>query len=94
MPHEELGPILEALHKSLTNNVPLDDEDVSRLRAIVDEVQAVIRPKVNSVEQMDSNVDTGLKGRLDEFIAEFEQQHPQLTNSLAVIAERLSDMGI
>lgn len=87
MTKDTLGPILESLHLSLSQSPQLDESTTAKLKALVDEIQSVLA-------QNESSPSGSLIGRVQEFVSDFEDRHPQLTQSLAMVAERLSDMGI
>ena len=87
MTKDTLGPILESLHLSLSQSPQLDESTTAKLKALVEEIQLVLA-------QNESSPSGSLIGRVQEFVSDFEDRHPQLTQSLAMVAERLSDMGI
>ena len=51
-------------------------------------------PAENPFLEMEAPEEGTLQQRMDRLINDFEVQHPQLTSNLAIIAERLADMGI
>jgi uncharacterized coiled-coil protein SlyX len=95
MTSQDLARIVDSLHQSLTATQSLDDATRAKLRGVIVEIQDVLdKNMVDPLPEKDPDDVSRLSDRLHALVADFEQQHPQLTNNLALIAERLSDMGI
>jgi hypothetical protein len=98
MTAQDLARIVDSLHQSLTETSTLDESTVTKLRGVIVEIQHVLDQNAGNPSASLAEADRGgvsrLSDRLQELVNDFEIQHPQLTNNLSLIAERLSDMGI
>jgi hypothetical protein len=92
---EELAKTLRQLHVELTNLPRLDAATLDSLRTLAGDIQKVIdsQTQEDADEPSDANAGT-LSERIEALVNDFEAHHPQLTKTLSMIAERLSDMGI
>jgi Domain of unknown function (DUF4404) len=110
MTNNDLSKILESLHTELIQNRELDEQAVRSLKALASDIQSALeRSGYNQSSNLSSPLGANEKSsdaenndpahltladRMRSLIDDFEVQHPQLTNILSTIAERLSDMGI
>lgn len=83
---------LKQLHEELLRQPSLDPETIAELRSLADDIQKLLA-RENPTPAPEGS-DENLSSRLQNLIEQFEAQHPQLTKTLSMIAERLSDMGI
>lgn len=93
---DNLKQILNSLHQQLNNPTELNSDSIEALKAIASEIQSTLEnypsnPSLTSTTDPNSN---SLTQRIETFIDDFENQHPQLTQTLSMLAERLADMGI
>jgi hypothetical protein len=86
----DLSAQLERLHQELALHPQLDAKSIESLRLIAQDIQEVLARSDAQTPSTNAN----LADRVRDLVADFEQRHPQLTNTLSTIAERLSDMGI
>lgn len=95
MTNVDLKQTLESLRSILSEPSAMDEQAVGEMRLIVDEIQSVLA-RSNSPNSLSQSapVHRSLSERIQEFVEDFEVQHPQLTSNLSLIAERLADMGI
>jgi hypothetical protein len=92
MTGEDLKSTLDRLHQDLASHPNLDRDTAASLGALAKEIESIL----NRDQAFDPGEakEQSLTGRLQGMITEFELQHPKITNTLSMIAERLSDMGI
>jgi hypothetical protein len=92
-----LAEVLKRLHEELSEHPRLDTGTVESLKALATEIQLAIDSQAHGDESESSEdelTDERLSSRVQQAIEDFEAQHPQLTKTLSMIAERLADMGI
>ena len=83
---QTLEQTLNELHDQLAGAQDLDEAQRTRLRLAVQEIQQTLDDsKVSSAS---------LATQLKQAVAQFEQSHPALTNSIGRIADLLAQMGI
>ncbi len=96
----DLSQDLKRLHDDLAGAPPLNAEDIAALRRLADDIQRIIdsNPRVGKTQDVraeaDSPEEPSILDRISTYIETLEAQHPQLTKTLSMVAERLSDMGI
>lgn len=93
---DNLKQILDSLHQQLANPKVLSSDSIETLKAIAAEIQTTLEdypPKGCQPPTTDPN-SISLTQRIESFIDDFENLHPQLTQTLSMLAERLADMGI
>jgi hypothetical protein len=89
---DELSEAMGRLHEELAQHPHLDASTVASLKALASDIQRLIDQQTG--EQPSSSNTSILSSRIQEYVDEFEVNHPQLTKTLSMIAERLADMGI
>ncbi|MEQ1824728.1 MAG: DUF4404 family protein [Pirellula sp.] len=89
----DLPATLEQLHLQLAQHPQLDEQSIQSLRVLAQDIENVLN-QADGQSDKTQNADMSLADRMRNLISDFEVQHPQLTNTLSTIAERLSDMGI
>ena len=97
MTQDKLATELEAFHQCLIDAPSIDASTREKLKILIDEIQTALaspRPADDQVSETEAPGEGTLQQRMDRLINDFEVQHPQLTTNLAIIAERLADMGI
>ena len=97
MTQDKLATELEAFHQCLVDAPAIDSATREKLKTLIGEIQtALASPRPADDPFLETKVrDEGtFQQRVDKLIRDFEVQHPQLTTNLAIIAERLADMGI
>lgn len=95
MKREELVTTLARLHQELAQTDKLDEQSIRSLQMLAKDIQSVLERSAQTVASGDVHpAETTLSGRIRGMIEDFEVQHPQLSQTLSIIAERLSDMGI
>ena len=92
MAKDDLEKALDSIHQSLTGTPQIDEETAVKMRLIVDEIHQTLARSI-PLAATDTTHST-LAKRVQGLISDFEVQHPSLTSSLSLIAERLADMGI
>jgi phosphoglycerate-specific signal transduction histidine kinase len=93
---DNLKQILDSLHQQLANPKELNSDSIESLKTIASEIQSTLDNFTQTEPQplsTDPNPNS-LSHRIETFIDDFENQHPQLTQTLSMLAERLADMGI
>jgi len=88
---DELNQALSQLRASLANPESLDEQTRESLGQLVDDIGRVLNEPTSG--QSDSE-GLSLSERLQDWIEKREAEHPEWTNALSMIAERLADMGI
>lgn len=83
-PQPNRRELLEQLHSDLENIQPTDPQS----QQILDDTRAQIE---RALEDDDAE---SLVGRLEETVAHFEGTHPDLTNTIMVVIDSLSNMGL
>lgn len=93
---DNLKQILNSLHHQLTNPTELNSDSIEALKAIAAEIQTTLEnyPSNTNLPPNTEPSPNSLTQRIEAFIDDFENQHPQLTQTLSMLAERLADMGI
>jgi len=101
---DELAKTLRSLHELLAQKPKLDDASLEALQVLASDIDKVIERQTQRGEEdleegsgtdpEDSASSDSLSDRVQAFIDDVEAHHPQLTKTLSMIAERLSDMGI
>ncbi|MFY7876294.1 MAG: DUF4404 family protein [Pirellula sp.] len=97
MTQDKLATELEAFHQCLVEAPSIDAATREKLKTLIGEIQtALASPRPADALQLEAKVpeEETFQQRVDKLIHDFEVQHPQLTTNLAIIAERLADMGI
>lgn len=102
MTPDKLIAELEAFHQGLVDapsvgSPAIDSATREKLKILIGEIQtALANPNSagDQVSERNAPEEGTLQQRMDRLIHDFEVQHPQLTTNLAIIAERLADMGI
>jgi len=89
MSNNALHDILDSLHKQLASLPSLTPQNIDDLKAIAAEIQTTLEKQSPST----GNSPT-LSSRISLLVEDFETNHPQLTQTLSTLAERLADMGI
>ncbi len=83
---QTLDETLNELHQQLAGAKDLDEAQRAKLRQAVEEIQQTL----DDTQVSSASLATQLK----QAVAQFENSHPQLTNSIGRIADLLSQMGI
>jgi len=92
---DNLPATLHRLHEELTQAPKLDPSTLEELRVLAADIQRVLDSQSQEdAEETADLSDTTLRSRIHSLIDDFGSHHPQLTETLSIIAERLSDMGI
>jgi len=92
---DDLATTLMNLHKELSQNPKLEPKTLEALRLLVGDIQRVVDSQCGEdAEEPSQPSDQTLGERLTAIIEGFEKEHPQLTQTLSMVAERLADMGI
>ena len=97
MMQDKLATELEAFHQCLVEAPSIDAATREKLKTLIGEIQtALASHRPADALHLETKVpdEETFQQRVDKFIHDFEVQHPQLTTNLAIIAERLADMGI
>jgi ABC-type transporter Mla subunit MlaD len=89
MSNNALHDILDSLHKQLASLPALTPQNIDDLKAIVTEIQSTLEKQSPTTDNSPT-----LSSRLNLLVEDFEKNHPQLTQTLSTLAERLADMGI
>lgn len=89
MSNNALHDILDSLHNQLASLPALTPQNIDDLKAIVAEIQSTLEKQSPTTD----NAPT-LSSRINLLVEDFEKNHPQLTQTLSILAERLADMGI
>jgi hypothetical protein len=89
---DELSEAMGRLHQELAQHPQLDASTVDSLKVLTSDIQRLIDEQAGKQPSL-SDAST-LSSRIQEYVDEFESNHPQLTRTLSMIAERLADMGI
>ena len=82
-----LREVLSELHEALESTPDIDGGLREELRATAEEIN-------EALDATDDSPLGQLRNRLQEAIARFEEQHPQLTGVVGRVADALSDLGI
>lgn len=83
---QTLDETLSELHQQLASAQDLDEAQRIKLRQALEEIQRTLdNSQISSAS---------LATQLKQAVAQFENSHPQLTNSIGRIADLLSQMGI
>lgn len=88
MSQEDLKALLQQVHDELSKTDRLDSDAQALLTTVVQDIHAVLG------EEKPSDEPHGLVDRLKEATADFEDDHPQLTESLGQVIDALSRLGI
>lgn len=89
MSNNALNDILDSLHKQLASLPALTPQNIDELNAIVAEIQSTLEKQSPTTDHSPT-----LSSRINLLVEDFEKNHPQLTQTLSILAERLADMGI
>ena len=89
MSNNALHDILDSLHKQLASLPALTPQNIDDLKAIVTEIQSTLEKQSPTTDNSPT-----LSSRINLLVEDFEKNHPQLTQTLSTLAERLADMGI
>ena len=85
---EDLSTTLASLHEALDSAEALDEAHRDELRNAMEEIRAVLdseeRPELHS----------SLLERLSELTAQFEEEHPALTEAIGRVVHALGQLGI
>ena len=92
MTQDDLALTLDSLHKSLVETPQIDAANAIKLRLLIEEIESALANRVPAADSETSH--ENITERIQSLIADFELHHPKLTANLALIAERLADMGI
>jgi ABC-type transporter Mla subunit MlaD len=84
--NETLNQALTQLRASLANPQSLDAQTLESLSKLADQIEELLH--------RGQPQESGLAERLQGWIEQLEAEHPEWTKNLAMIAERLADMGI
>lgn len=84
--NEPLNQALSQLRASLANPQSLDKQTLESLSNLADEIEHVLH--------RGQPQESGLTDRLQGWVEQLEAEHPEWTRTLAMVAERLADMGI
>ena len=85
MSHEDLVQAIETLRRELDETDHLDETEVEKLHATIDEIESTIEAK--------SEHAVTLSERFSQSAKEFEASHPVLTMNLGRVADILQRMG-
>ena len=86
MSHQDLEQALKIVQRELARADHLDAEEVTKLKATMEEIQTVLGDRAS--EEEDS-----LSERVASSARRFEESHPTLTENLGRIADILQQMG-
>ncbi len=89
MSNNALHDILDSLHKQLASLPALTPQNIDDLKAIATEIQSTLEKQSPPTDNSPT-----LSSRINLLVEDFEKNHPQLTQTLSTLAERLADMGI
>jgi hypothetical protein len=89
MSNNTLHDILESLHNQLASLSSLTPQNIADLKTIATEIQSTLDKQSPSTDNSPT-----LSSRISLIVEDFESNHPQLTQTLSTLAERLADMGI
>jgi hypothetical protein len=89
MSNNTLHDILESLHNQLSSLSSLTPQNIADLKTIATEIQSTLDKQSPSTDNSPT-----LSSRISLIVEDFESNHPQLTQTLSTLAERLADMGI
>ncbi len=84
-PNPNRRELLEQLHNDLGEVAPTDEKG----QQLLDDTRAEIQRALDDDADPES-----LVGRLEDTVAHFEGTHPDLTNTISVIIDTLSNMGL
>jgi uncharacterized protein DUF4404 len=84
-PNPNRRELLEKLHNDLEQVEPAD----AKGQQLLDDTRAEIQRALD-----DDGVPESLVGRLEDTISHFEGTHPDLTNTISVVIDTLSNMGL
>lgn len=88
MSQDDLKELLAKVHAELSGIEKLDDESVSLLATVVDDIHGVLGDTPSTDESH------GLIERLKNAAQDFEEDHPQLTDAVGRVVDALSRLGI
>lgn len=89
MPKERLHKILDDLRAELKSTEALAEDDRSRLRNVVNQIQSAL-----DVPDESEDDDGSLLDALDDAALHFEAEHPKLTRTLYQISELFRSAGL
>lgn len=84
-PNPNRRELLEQLHNDLGQVAPTDEKG----RQLLDDTRAEIQRALDDDADPDSLVE-----RLEDAVSHFEGTHPDLTNTIMVVIDSLSNMGL
>lgn len=90
MKDESVHHLLKQLHGALDDTTKVSEQDRDLLKALAEDIEAILARSGDSAEQGDQSFAERLRGAL----ARFEVSHPDLTAAMSAVSKRLSDMGI
>lgn len=92
---ENLPATLQRLHEELSKAPRLAPSTLEELRVLANDIQRVLDSQSQEdADEPTEGSESAIPNRIQALIESFESHHPQLTKTLSMIAERLSDMGI
>ncbi|MFO0011593.1 MAG: DUF4404 family protein [Planctomycetota bacterium] len=93
---DDLNDLVRRLRAELMENPRFDGATAESLERLAAEIHGAIGGRAGDGASVQDEInDAGsLSGRVRGYIEQFEADHPQLTQTLSVLAERLADMGI
>lgn len=95
MTHSDLLQMLHELRDSLAHGQTLDANSKEALKGLAAEIQQVLdSTSTEDADEPATGESESVTERIQAYVESLEAQHPALTRTLSMIAERLSDMGI
>jgi len=95
MTHSDLLQMLHELRDSLAHGQTLDANSKEALKGLAAEIQQVLdSTSTEDADEPATDESESVTERIQAYVESLEAQHPALTRTLSMIAERLSDMGI
>ncbi len=88
MPEEKLYEKLKSLHESLQNAESLDDKSRALLEQIEDDIRALM------ADRGEEPKGETLADRVREATQNFEEEHPQITETVGQVMETLARFGV
>ncbi len=89
MPEKRLPELVDKLHEELAGTDSLPERDRERLRALTDDIDALLGEDEAASRQRASAIRP-----LEEAAARFESEHPRLAMVLGEIVDTLAKLGI
>jgi len=88
MPEEKLYEKLKSLHETLQNAESLDDKSRALLEQIEDDISALM------ADRGEEPKGETLADRVREATQTFEEEHPQITETVGQVMETLARFGV